>query len=136
MKFASQRRKARQLAIQALYQWIISRDSLAVIEQQFLEDANPKKIDLEYFSEIIKGVVENEKVINENLSKVLDRDLTALNPVESAVLKAATYELLFRLEIPYKVIINEALEVTKIYGSQDGFKYVNAVLDQLAKLVR
>lgn len=130
------RRKARQLALQAIYQWQLTAAPAKEIEQQFQEDDKLKKADAEYFQELVHGVPQEILILDNKMSEFLNRPVEELSPVELAVLRIATYELLHRLEIPYRVIINEALELTKTYGSVDGFKYVNGVLDRVAKLLR
>jgi len=132
----SLRRKARSLAVQALYQWEVTRDPINLIELHFLEDTNLKKLDVGYFSELLHGVVNNIEIINDEMIPVLDRDLEKLNTVELSILRLAIFELLKRLDVPYRVVINEALELAKIFGSQEGFKYVNGVLDKVAKKIR
>lgn len=129
----SARKKARQLALQAIYQWQHDVGYIDEIKEQFIEKSNPKKADLKYFSEIVSGVVSNLEKIDAAIEPKLDRKLTALDPVELAIMRLATFELLFREDIPYKVAINEALENTKTYGAQDGYKYVNGVLDKIAQ---
>lgn len=132
----SNRRKAREFIIQALYQRQLTHDTEAILKEQFMSKFNPKKVDLEYFSDILQGVINNTETIDEILVPVLDRKLKNLNLVENAVLHMATYELVYRQDVPPKVIINEALELTKTFGSIDGYKYVNGVLDTLAKKMR
>ncbi|MCK4870079.1 MAG: transcription antitermination factor NusB [Gammaproteobacteria bacterium] len=129
----SARRKARQLALQAIYQWQHDVGYIDEIKEQFIEKSNPKKADLKYFAEIVSGVVSNLEKIDATIEPKLDRKLTALNPVELAIIRLATFELLFRDDIPYKVVINEALENTKTYGAQEGYKYVNGILDKIAQ---
>ena len=130
------RRKARKLAVQAIYQWQITQDSIDYIVAQFLQTANPKKIDLEYFNNVVIGVAANVADLDENLKQSLDRQLTALDMVELAVLRLAIYEFLHKPDVPCRVVINEALDLTKLYGSIDGFKYVNGVLDKVARVLR
>lgn len=132
----SNRRKARKLALQALYQWQLNAEPGNVIEAQYLAEANPKKIDTEYFSDIFRGTMKEVTRIDTELAPFLDRKISELNPIELAVLRIATYELLHHLEIPYKVIINEAIELTKTFGSVEGYKYVNGVVDKLAVKLR
>jgi transcription antitermination protein NusB len=132
----SARHKARHFAVQAIYQWQFGTTSIEEIHAHFSAKNNPKKVDVEYFAELLMGVVNNQAVIDEQIIPFLDRDITDLDHVELAILRIATYELLFRLDVPYKVIINEALELTKVFGSKEGFKYVNGILDNVAKKVR
>ncbi len=130
------RHKAREFALQAIYQWQLTQGPLADIELQFHEDNDMSTVDSDYFSELIHQIPKNLKTIDDHLDKVLDRPFQDLNPIELAVLRMATYELLFRFDVPYKVIINEALQITKTFGSVEGFKYVNGVLDAAAKQLR
>lgn len=124
------RHRARKLAVQAIYQWQMTNDAIDYIAVQFLAEANPKKIDLEYFSELVRGVAKCSAELDGHMLPFLDRAVSALDIVELAVLRLALYELAHRLDVPYKVIINEALELTKTFGSVEGFKYVNGILDK------
>lgn len=130
------RKKARIIAMQALYQWEMSEEELHSIELQYIEHNDFSKIDLNYFREIFYGVPKNLLEIDEVFSDALDRPKEELNPIELSVLRVASYELLKRLDIPYKVVISEALSITKRFGSTCGHKYVNGVLDKVAKKVR
>lgn len=130
------RHKARECALQALYQWQFTKDSPLDIELQFHENYDFKKIDSAYFSELLHGCVRQADQINKNIEEVAGRSLTEVNPVELSVLRLAIYELLNRSDIPYRVIINEALQITKKFGATEGFKFVNGVLDKLAKKLR
>jgi N utilization substance protein B len=132
----SLRHKARHFAVQAIYQWQFSAASVEEIHAHFSTKNNPKKVDVVYFAELLNGVVNNQIAIDEQIKPFLDRDISELDQVELAILRIATYELLFRLDIPYKVVINEALDLTKVFGSKEGFKYVNGILDNVAKKVR
>ena len=130
------RHKARHFAVQAIYQWQFGIATFEEIHAHFSAKNNPKKVDVEYFAELLNGVISNQIAIDEQITPFLDRTITDLDQVELAVLRIATYELLFRLDIPYKVVINEALELTKVFGSKEGFKYVNGILDNVAKKIR
>ena len=130
------RKKARIIAMQALYQWAMSDDELYGIELQYIEHNDVSKIDLEYFREILYQVPKNLTQVDEIFSLFIDRSITDINPIELAVLRVACYELLHRLDIPYKVVINEALSLAKRFGSTSGHKYVNGILDKVAKKVR
>jgi transcription antitermination protein NusB len=132
----SNRRKARKLALQAIYHWQLNNEPTNVIEAQYLAEANPKKIELEYFSDIVRGVVKNVATIDQLFVPFLDRKIGDLNPVELAILRLAIYELQYHIEVPYKVVINEALELAKLFGSKEGHKYVNGILDKVAKGLR
>lgn len=132
----SERHRARECALQAIYQWQFTQDSPTDIELQFHEEYDLAKVDTEYFSEILHQIPKKLTEIDNTIEKALDRPFHDLNPVELAVLRIAVYELLYRQDIPYKVVINEALQITKTFGAQEGFKYVNGVLDTLAKNIR
>jgi transcription antitermination protein NusB len=132
----SLRRKARSLALQAIYQWQFTHDQFADIAAHFLADINPKKIDSDYFTLLLQGVMDNSVSIDSQLTAFLDRSISDLDQVELAILRLAVFELMFCLDVPYKVVINEALELTKIFGSVEGFKYVNGILDKVAAKVR
>lgn len=127
------RKKARTLAMQAIYQWELNPDPVSYIEAQFTAQANPKKIDLEYFSEVLRGVLKNVTILDEQMLPFLDRKIDDLNPIELAIMRIAIFELTQRLDIPFKVVINEAVQLAKVYGATDGHKYVNGVLDKIAK---
>src|SRR5690606_22607044 len=108
------RRRARRLALQALYQWEIAQQPLLEIEQQFLaEEANTRAMDAPYFTELLQEVPKHLTEIQEQLIPHLDRKLDELNPVELNILRIATYELLKRLDVPYRVVLNEAIELAK-----------------------
>jgi transcription antitermination protein NusB len=130
-----ERRKARELAMQAIYQWQLTEESPLEIEVQFHQNNNMGKVDVDYFANILRGVTQNVADIDAKLLTAADRPLAELNPVELAVLRVAVYEFLFENEVPYKVVINEALEMAKKFGAIEGYKYVNAVLDTLARSI-
>jgi len=132
----SARRKARKLALQALYQWQISENEPADIESQFVEDNNTNKVDMIYFAELVHGVPRLVAELDALISPQLSRSLDGVDPVEKAILRIATFELKHRLDIPYKVVINEAVELTKLFGATDGHKFVNGVVDKLALSLR
>ncbi len=127
------RRNARRYALQAMYQWQVADSSLTDIETEFLRYHIDKKIDLEFFKELVHGIPEHKKELDKAMEPFLGRPLHELDPIEMAVLRLAVYELLKRPDIPYRVIINEALELTKKFGSIEGHKFVNGVLDRVAR---
>ncbi|AJQ94296.1 transcription antitermination factor NusB [Gynuella sunshinyii] len=133
---SSKRRKARKLALQALYQWHMAETSVSALVAQFLADNNMEKIDQEYFTEVVRGVPAEKSSLDDKIAGHIDRELSRLTPIELAVLRMGTYELLHRLDVPYRVIINEGVELTKAFGATDGHKYVNGVLDKLAQELR
>ena len=130
------RRKARRLALQAIYQWHFNAKPAAELIAQFLEESNPNKVDLEYFAALVTGTLQDIKNLNDQFIPFLDRELKKITPVELAILQISTYELLSRPDVPYKVVINEALESCKTYGAEESFKFINGVLDKLAKVLR
>lgn len=132
----SMRKKARRYAVQGIYQWHLSGNSIKDIEFQFLETINSKKVDVEYFQEILVNTLSGITEIDELLTPILDRKFDEVNPVEMAIIRLACYEFMSRLDVPYKVVINEALELTKTFGASEGHKFVNGVLDKLARQLR
>jgi transcription antitermination protein NusB len=130
------RHNARIAAMQALYQWQFTHNDIADVLKHTTEEKNLATIDQEYFQQAVTTAINNSADIDEKISAYLDRELKELNPLELSVLRLAAYEFLYRPDVPYKVIINEALELTKQYGSEQGHKYVNAVLDKMALKLR
>lgn len=128
----SPRRRARECAVQALYSWYISQNSIEQVELAFVTDQDMQGVDMPYFRKLLRGTVENIDVIDDILRPYLDRADNELDPIERTILRLAGYELKFELDVPYKVAINEAIEVAKVFGSDDSHKYVNGVLDKLA----
>jgi N utilization substance protein B len=133
---AAARSKARRFTLQALYQMQLTGDSASVVEQQFLNDHEMKRVDTTYFHEVLSGIAAGQDSLLETITPHLDRDLSEIDPVEKAVLLIGAYELKERIDIPYKVVINESVELAKQFGATDSFKYVNSILDQLAKSYR
>ncbi len=130
------RRKARQYALQAIYQWQMAGSNIGDIEKQFLETINVKKVDADYFSRLLRGTLTQLDVIDEALESHMEREMEAVDPVERAILRLSAFELKDQIEVPYRVVINEALELAKGFGATDGFKFVNGVLDKAAKTLR
>lgn len=130
------RSRARARAVQALYQWQLTGQNVADIEKQFLTEEDMKGVDVAYFSTLLHEVPANLKTLDGHLAEVIDRDIDAVDPVERAVLRLGVCELLLHPEVPYRVAINEAVEVAKVYGAEQGHKYVNGVLDKLARKLR
>ncbi|MFA6037363.1 MAG: transcription antitermination factor NusB [Legionellales bacterium] len=128
--------KARRFAVQAIYQWQMSGTPILQIQQQFLAQKNNATFDTDYFAEILHGVVDNYAQLDELLTPYMSRSIDAVDPIERAVLRIATYEFVYCLQIPYKVVINEALDLTKMFGTIEGHKFVNGVLDKLARQTR
>ncbi len=130
------RSKARERAVQAIYQWQVTGQSLSDIEQQFTEDQDMSKVKMEYFQELLHEVPAQLKAIDAALAELVDRPLEQVDPVERAILRIGTYELQARQDIPYRVVINESVELAKSFGSEQGHKYINGILDKLAKKLR
>lgn len=130
------RRRAREFALQGLYQWQISGNDEASIEAHLADIAGFAKADRQFFVAVLRGVLAQHLVLREHLQAHLDRPFSELSPVEASVLLAGAYELVNFPQTPYRVIINEAIELAKGYGGTDGHKYVNGVLDKLAAKLR
>lgn len=130
------RRKARHYAVQALYQWEMAGASLNNIEAEFLADNDMNHVDVEYFRDILKGVPSNLSELDEMLVPCLSRDMAEVTPVEKAILRLAAFELAHRIDVPYKVVINESVELSKKFGATESHKFINGALDQLAQTVR
>ena len=136
VKKISPRRRARECAVQALYSWAISQNSPEIIELNFMTEQDMKGVDTPYFRKLFRQTVENVETVERTMQGYLDRSLAELDPVEKAVLRLAVYELQFEVDVPYKVVINEAIEVAKVFGADESHKYINGVLDKIAPLVR
>lgn len=132
MKKISPRRRARECAVQALYSWYISQNSIEQVELHFIADEDMNGVDLPYFRKLLRGVVDNIDAVDASLRPYLDRAENEVDPIERTILRLSAYELQFQLDVPYKVVINEGIEVAKVFGSDDSHKYVNGILDKLA----
>ena len=139
----SARRRARELAVQGLYQWLVGGQDAAAIEGHLVEnegregaDGLGKKADLSHYRELLHGTIDGADELRRQFAPYLDRSVEALSPIEHGILLIGTYEMQQRLEIPYRVVINEAVELAKSFGGTDGFKYVNGVLDKVAGQLR
>lgn len=130
------RSQARHHAVQAIYQWQMTGQDLNEIKNQFLLEEDPKKFEVEYFDELLRGVPTNLQKLDEQLTPCLDRSIESVDPVERAILRLGAFELIHRLDVPYKVVINEAVELAKVFGAEQGHRYVNGVLDKLARATR
>jgi N utilization substance protein B len=130
------RRRSREFALQGLYQWQLAGTDPATITRQLAEAKGFEKVDAEYFGMLLDGTVEAAGDLERDLVPVLDREFSRLSPVERGILLLAGYELKHCPEVPYRVVINEAVELAKSYGGTDGHKFVNGVLDKLAAKLR
>ncbi|ANG61371.1 N utilization substance protein B [Marinobacterium aestuarii] len=136
VSLTEKRRSARSFALQAVYQWQIAGQPLTEIDAQFRVDNDMKDTDVQMFSELLHGVAKSKSELDKAFEPYLDRAVKDLDPIELAVLRIGTYELMQRVEVPYRVAINESVELAKIFGATESHKYVNGVLDKLAQRVR
>ena len=128
----SQRRRSRELALQGLYEWLLSGGDAASIDAHMREHDGFEKCDSVHFDALLHGCIAQAAALDAVLAKHVDRKTTELSPVEHGVLMIGVYELMHCIDIPYKVAINEAVELAKSFGGTDGHKYVNGVLDKAA----
>ncbi|WP_228766990.1 transcription antitermination factor NusB [Thiomicrorhabdus heinhorstiae] len=135
-KRVSPRSQSRRVALQALYQWQMTFEEPAVIIRQFQEDQRLNNLDLELFKELFGEVVSQAESLDEIYGSYLDRAVSMIDPVERAIMRLGVYELKNKPEIPYRVIINEAVELAKRFGAEESHKYVNGILDKAAKALR
>lgn len=126
------RSRARRRALQAVYAWQLSNTAIEKVIEQFRNEQDMEVADLEYFEDLVRGVASNLGALDEALAAFVDRDIALVDPIERAVLRIAAYELRHRPDVPYRVVINEAIETTKRFGSEHGHTYVNGVLDHAA----
>jgi len=132
----SARRRSREFVVQGLYSWLLSRASESDIEKQFADAQGFDKADRDFFSQLLSGAIQSAPELDVLLAPLLDRKPEELSPVEHAILLLAAHELKRSAAVPYRVVINEAVDLAKIYGGTDGHKYVNGVLDKLARSMR
>ena len=139
------RRAARQRVLQALYQWQMTEQAIEIIESQFLVEMKEvdsafsddgeklNQVDMPYFKRLLSGITQQVIQLEQQFIKFLDRDITALDPIELAILRIGSYELIYCPDVPFKVAINESVELAKKFGAEQSHKYVNGILDQLAQ---
>ena len=130
------RKRARRLVCQALYQWQITSQDIDLIETQFKQENSMKKVDEAYFKELLHEVPRQVAVLDDHILPYISRPIDAIDPVERGILRLGTYELLNRLDVPYRVVINEAVELAKTFGAEQAYKFINGVLDKLAAKLR
>lgn len=130
------RHAARRLAVQALYQWQIAGDHPKDVLAQFREERPLGDADMDYFRELLLGVPEHVETIDTAVAPYLDRPLDRVDPVERAILRLAVYEMMQRLDVPYRVVINEAVDLAKVFGAEQGHRFVNGVLDKAVRQLR
>ena len=126
------RSRARRRALQAVYAWQLSQSPVEKVIENFRAEQDMEVADLEYFEALVRGVAQHAAEIDAVLARYIDRDVAQVDPIERAVLRIAGYELAHRLDVPYRVVINEAIETTKRFGAEQGHTYVNGVLDRAA----
>jgi N utilization substance protein B len=136
VSFFQRRRNARQTVLQALYQWEMTHQEISVIENQFEQQEIFLQCDQEYFKEILNNIPLELEIIDGFIKRYIDRALEEMDPIEVTISRIATYELLKKTDVPYRVILNEALELAKKFGAQEGHKFVNGILDKIAREVR
>lgn len=133
---SSRRGLARRLTVQALYQWLVNETPPERLLQQFREEDSLGRADVDYFKALLHGTVRESGMLTDTFSEFLDRALEQLDPVERAVLMVGSYELMFCPEVPWKVVVNEAVNLGRMFGAEDSYKYINGVLDKVARTVR
>ncbi|MCL7945899.1 transcription antitermination factor NusB [Marinobacter sp. ATCH36] len=133
---AGDRRRARALAMQGLYQRHFSKSPIADIESEFIVDNDMSKVDTAYFRDLLRGVHREQAELDRLLEPFLDRPIHEVDAIELAIVRLGTYELKYRLDVPYKVVINEGIEMAKRFGGTEGHKFVNSLLDKLSQRLR
>lgn len=135
-KVSKNRRKSRELVVKAIYRNMLNESDIKQIIADAKTDPDYVKTDEDYFRALLNGVTSNLAELDTEIKQYIDRDIAELSPVEHAILRTAAYELLFDMTIPYRVAINEGIELAKRYGGLDGHKYINGVLDKMAANAR
>ncbi len=135
-QFIKKRKHARNKVLQALYQWQISGEDLDWIKQHYMEEQGVSAGDEAYFLELLYQIPAEVKQLDETYQKFITNSEDRVDPIERNILRIATYEFIHHLEIPYKVVINEAVNLARTYGADEGHKFVNGVLDPLSRQIR
>jgi N utilization substance protein B len=130
------RTQARRRALQGLYQWQMTGQCPSEIVAQFLIEQEMSRAEVPYFQELVRQVVELVSELDGHIGGFLDRPMREVDPVERAILRLGTYELAYRLDIPYRVVLNEAIRLAKQFGAEQGHRYVNSILDRVARKLR
>jgi len=130
---SSPKSNARQVALQALYQWQVTDHDLLTLSRQFAADPETPKYHKAYFEVLVGGVMDNLVEVDAAIGEFTSRDFDKIDPIEKVVLRLSTFELLFKPEVPYRVVINEAINLAKNFGSEKSHAYVNSILDKLAQ---
>ncbi len=132
----SARRRSREFAVQGVYQYLVNNSDYSLILTTLEQSLEFKKSDVQYLKRLLSGILDNHDLLLNNITPYLDREMHTISLVEHAVLLIGAYEILYCLDIPYKVVINEAIELTKRFGGTEGYKYINGILDRLASQTR
>ena len=132
----SPRRKARELAVQAVYSWQMSENSVTDVEAHFLTENAKRRFEIDYFQKLFRGVTSQVSSIDSAIEPHVDRPLADVDHIEKAILRVAIFELSGCEDVPYRVVINEAIELAKVFAADDSHKFVNSVLDKAVKLIR
>lgn len=130
------KQRARRFAMQAIFQWHLTQEDFSAIQAKFLAQEEMISVDTAYFLLLVQGVLKDREVIDNHLAQFLDRSFNELDLVELAILRLGAYELLECSEVPYKVVLNESIELAKMFGATDSYKYINSILHCLAKKIR
>lgn len=133
---ASSRHNARKAAVQALYQWDLTQQHASEIESHFAQIHDLQNVDKKYLRLLMSEVPEHSEELEASIKDFIGRDFSSIDPVERAILRVGAFELLHRPDVPTKVVINEAIELAKVFGSDKSYKFVNGVLDKLASVAR
>ena len=134
IELTGSRHMARRSVVQALYQWELTGQLGTGIEDSFLDDWGLEGVDQEYFKQLVRGVLETTAEVDDILQQCLDRDLDSVDPIERTVLRIGAYELRFHSEIPVRVVLDEAIELAHVFGAEEGYRFVNGVLDRCQEL--
>ena len=135
-KFSAARNKSRRFLVQALYQAQIAEVELSEVVSLFEQDHNMKRADLVFFREVLEGINDNYLSLVSSIEEIGHRPFTESDPIERGILLIGSFELNYKSDIPYKVVINECIELAKYFGAAESFKYINSVLDTLSKTLR
>lgn len=130
---STSRTNARKAAVQALYQWQMTGQNLNDIEQQFAEEDRLKNVQKSYFKDLLHGVFVHVDELDEAMKNFVDRSVDTIDPVERAILRLGAYELMYKPEMPYRVVINEAINLAKEFGADGSHRYINGVMDKVAQ---
>jgi N utilization substance protein B len=136
VSITSDRSRARRYVVQALYEWQVSANAPKDIEQQFLIEHQTRKFDRPYFNELLNGITAQVEELDAEISPLSERPFKEVDLVEKAILRLGCFELKNRIDIPYRVVINEAIELTKTFGADQAYKFVNGTMDKLAEKLR